>query len=98
MGEKGESTHMWQDINRGIGKLIKSLTEEEQGLWIQASRAHVEEWNTQRMSCSRLRIIMTQWVGAAFRKYLAKYQKSHERFCKMSVLLVALDDFDLDEI
>ena len=41
MGGKGESTHMRQTIDRGIGKLIESLTEEEQGLWMQASRAHV---------------------------------------------------------
>ena len=50
------------------------------------------------MSCSRRRIIMTQWVGAAFREYLAKYQKTHEKCCKRSGLLVALDDVDLDEI
>ena len=78
MGEKEESTHMWAAIDRGIGKLIKTLIEDEQGGWMQASRAHVEEWNSQRMSCSRRRIIMTQWVGAVFRKYFAKYQKGHE--------------------
>ena len=30
MGEKEESTHMWQAIDRGIGKIVKSLFEEEQ--------------------------------------------------------------------
>ena len=41
---------------------------------------------------------MTQWVGAAWRKYCAKYGKSHEKICKRSGLLVALDDNDIDEI
>ena len=30
MGEKEESTHMWQAVDRGIGKILKLLYEQEQ--------------------------------------------------------------------
>ena len=30
MGEKEESTHMWQAVDRGIGKILKQLYEQEQ--------------------------------------------------------------------
>ena len=98
MGEKEDSTHLWAAIDRGIGRMIKMLTEEVQQLWLTSSRENILEWNAQKMSCSRRRILMTQWVGAAWRKYCAKYRKSHEKCCKRSGLLVALDDFDIDEI
>ena len=98
MGEKEESTHMWQAIDRGIGKIVKSLVEEEQQNWMMSSRENVLEWNSQRMSCSRRRILMTQWVGGAWRKYCQKYRKTHEKICKRSGLLVALDDHDISEI
>ena len=98
MGEKDESTHMWAAIDRGIGKQIKTLVETEQCAWLMMSRDNVSEWNSQRMSCSRRSILMTQWVGAAWRKYCQKYQKFHDKCCKRSGLLVALDDHDIDEI
>ena len=98
MGEKEESTHTLAAIDRGIGKQIKTLVEDEQGIWLTSSRENVDEWNSQRMSCSRRRILMTQCVGAAWRKYCQKYQKSHEKCCKRSGLLVALDDHGIHEI
>ena len=41
---------------------------------------------------------MTQWVGAAWRKYCQKYGKTHAKICKRSGLLVALDDYDIDDL
>ena len=92
-GEKSSSTHMWAAIDRGIGKLIKDLMADEITTWCSATRENWDEWASQKMSCSRRRILMTKFVGQAWRSYKSKYQASHTKICKRAGMLVTLDGY-----
>ena len=92
-GEKGSSTHMWQSIDRGVGKIFKDLMTDEVTTWSSLTRDNWEEWISQKMTASRRRILMTQFVGNAWRTYIHKYKSTHSKICTRAGMLVTLDGY-----
>ena len=82
------STHVWQMIDRGVGKINKDLFREvqEEYMW---QGSHFQGYLA--LKAWQRRVLFTQWVGEARRRYLATYAEPHRKICHRSGLLVTID-------
>ena len=81
------STHVWQMIDRHVGKMHKDLLAEEQLEYL-ADDDHNAGFSS--LSASDRRVLLTYWVGAAREIYIASKRKQHKNCCAASGLLLTL--------
>lgn len=63
-------THYWQPVDAGPGKAFKSHIKEEQNIWLENDE-NIELWlgnDDRKLSAKDRRILITNWVGEAYRK------------------------------
>lgn len=82
------ATHVWQAIDRHIGKTFKDLYMEEQMDWL-GDPDHFEGYH--KLTASERRVLVTHWIGDARARYLATKVKQHTNCCRASGLLLGLD-------
>ncbi|XP_065664823.1 uncharacterized protein LOC136086454 [Hydra vulgaris] len=73
-------THFWQPVNAGPGKAFKSHIKVEQNIWLENDE-NIELWlgkNDRKLSAKDRRILLTRWVGEAYRK-----TSKDEKFLRM---------------
>ena len=63
------ATDIWQPVDAGYGKMLKTLVTHEQNDWLQLDENY-DLWigNTKGLNASMRRILITQWVGKAHRR------------------------------
>jgi hypothetical protein len=93
-GEKKESTHVWQMIDRGVGNHLKQLFAEQQDAWLEQDVENFKRFSEGGLKAWERRVLCTQWVGAAHRKYISQHAATHTKYCNHSGLNVTLDGTD----
>lgn len=75
------TTHVWQMCDRGLIKLFKDCLISAQDKYLSKSRRLAKFRDA---SASERRVLLTKWVGAAWRTVCAGYQDSHYKVAQRS--------------
>ena len=81
-------THVWQGVDRHVGKTLKHLFRALQLDWLAVD----ENWKAYpTLPAWKRRVLLTQWIGDAFDIYKKDYVEKHTRCYRSSGLLIRLD-------
>ena len=63
------ATDLWQPVDAGYGKMLKTLMEQEHHRWLD-DKEHADRWygNEEPYSAKERRILITHWAGEAHKK------------------------------
>ena len=87
-------TDIIQPVDAGGGALFIMLYSEEQDKWLDID-AHLELWESAKLSAGQRRILMTQWVGAAWDVFNSpKYDNARRRYFEKTGCLMSADGSD----
>jgi hypothetical protein len=93
---KAKETEALQTIDVGIAAISKWLIGDEQDKWLLSNIENVELWEG-AISASMRRVLITQWVGAAFERLFRDYKETiFKCFRKCGQLITIDESFDDD--
>ena len=93
---KAKETEALQTIDVGIAAISKWLIGDEQDKWLLSNLENVELWEG-AISASMRRVLITQWVGAAFERLFRDYKETiFKCFRKCGQLITIDESFDND--
>ena len=63
------ATDLWQPVDAGYGKVLKTLMEQEHHSWLD-DEEHADRWygNEELLSAKERRNLITHWAGEAYKK------------------------------
>lgn len=68
-------TDLWQAVDNGVGAAVVQLYGEAQDEW-QHDDVNIERWDSNKLTASDRRILMTFWAAQAWAKFCtAKYDR-----------------------
>jgi hypothetical protein len=91
-------TDFLQPVDAGAGRTIVSLYMEAQDIWLDKDE-NLELWETCKLTASQRRILMTQWLGAAWDKFnSAHFDRARFRWFEKTGALMTADGSRDDQI
>ena len=87
------ATDIWQPVDAGFGMLVKTLTRQAFFHWLECDENSARWYGSgASFTASHKRILITKWVGAAFRKLTsAKYDAYRRRMFEKTGCLLTVD-------
>jgi hypothetical protein len=87
-----------QSVDAGAGALLIVLYTDQQDMWLDGDE-NLELWESAKMTAGQRRILMTQWLGAAWDVFnSAKYDMARRRYFEKTGCLMSADGSDDDRI
>ena len=92
-------TDIWRSIDAGYARLLKVLIKQEFSNWLDY-KDNIDKWYEETVfSASEKRILITRWVGKAYRKICdPKYDHLRYRLFEKAGTLITADGSDDDKI
>jgi len=88
-------THVWQTVDRHTGKILKNMYSDIQLEYLTVD----ENWDKYvSLKTWERRVLMTQWVGEAWRRFRSDMRAAHVRFAECSGLRIRLDNVGDEKI
>ena len=92
-----DCTELTQAVDAGLGRNLKVLTAKEMDEWMEV-KDNLEKWENGKLSASDKRILITQWVGAAWEKLFSDDSYHPGRCFERTGCLLTLDGSEDDKV
>ena len=92
-----QSTSETQPVDAGLGRLMKYLISREFNTWLEIED-NLDLWETGKLTASEKRILITQFVGAAWDKLFSSEQYKPFSFFQKTGCLLTLDGSEDDKV
>ena len=95
LGPPKSTTHIWQMIDRGVGKHMKWLIREEQNTFLLSKRNRNTFYHS---SAGERRILLTHWYKAAHDRFMSEYKSSLGKMALRSGLAIGLTQEGVEHV
>jgi len=99
-GEPG-ATDIWQPVDNGFGKMLKSKISSLQEQWLEEDD-NIDLWtgnSDKKLDVKQRRILITHWVGNAYNQLMSdEYSKTRYRCFEKTGCLITVDGSEDDKI